>query len=336
MKPIKNENLTLKLKLKLNPVHTGKANNFFSKYDLVDLLGDTDKKTYLGNSRKRKCRFCNKKGKKAKFKKDAHVIPELLGAHNLLSYFECDECNHLFAKYESSFSNFLGVSRTMLQLKGKGNKVPKYKDNRIGLEVFLKDEIIKMITEEGEDDGITINKETKEFKITTKRPGYIPIHIPKILIKIGMCMLSEDKLKDYEHTRRFLIDTKNEAKFLNSNFLRIFGYHFPGPTKYRKPFVHLYTKREEAKFEPTFSHILLFFFGNYQLQIILPFNEKDKHLAGKEIKMPIAPLLLDNTYLEKFGEEQYLDLNLTSSQKKSNENHDLTFTFESYSEPEKE
>ena len=68
----------------------------------------------------------------------------------------------------------------------------------------------------------------------------------------------------------------------------------------------------------------------------MPFNEKDKHLAGKEIKMPIAPLLLDNTYLEKFGEEQYLDLNLTSSQKKSNENHDLTFTFESYSEPEKE
>ena len=63
--------------------------------------------------------------------------------------------------------------------------------------------------------------------------------------------------------------------------------------------------------------------------MILPFGKEDEHLQGKEIKLPIAPLFLDNARMEKFGQEKFIQLNLTSAEKKSGEDNNITFSFDS-------
>jgi hypothetical protein len=119
---------TTTLTLNLDENNLRKAQNFFSKYKLVSMLGDLEKKFTLGNKSDRVCRFCGKTEAGVKFISDAHIIPEFMGNHNLLSYFECDSCNSIFSKYENSFANFMRITRTISQVKGKNNKIPKYKD----------------------------------------------------------------------------------------------------------------------------------------------------------------------------------------------------------------
>lgn len=321
----------IKLNIKLNDNHLNKATNFFSKYVLVSMLGDSDKKIILGEKSPRKCRFCKRTKPEVKFKKDAHIIPEFMGSHNLLSYFECDECNSKFSKFEDSFSNFLGINRTISQIKGKGNKIPKYKDPRTGLEIEISDKGIQMISLEG-TDVFDIDEKEKSFVLKTKRPGYIPMHIPKLFIKIGFSMLLENELENFETTRKFLLDTENESQFENSNLLRIFGYFIPGPPKYDKPFVQLFQKKNLAEYNNLPLYQIIIYYSNYQFQLTLPFGKLDEHLQGKKVELPIAPLIIDNSYLEQYGSEKFLNLNLTSCEKKSNENSDITFSFERYEE----
>lgn len=321
------------LTLSLNENNLRKAQNFFSKYELVSMLGDTDQKFYLGDKENKKCRFCKEKEPNVTFSKVAHVIPEFMGNHNLLSYFECDDCNSMFSQYEDSLANFLGITRTISQIKGKKNKVPKYKDPRTGLEMTISDTGMQMTSIEG-TDVFDLDKENKSLTLKTKRPGYIPIRIPKAFIKIGFSMLREEELEDFEYTRKFLQDTEKEERFKDFNLLRVFGYFIPGPPKFNKPFIQLYQRKESTNGENIPKYQLILYYANYQFQMTLPFGKPDEYLQGQKVDLPIAPLLIDNSHLVEFGEEKFLNLNLTSSEKKSGEEHNITFSFDSFEEKE--
>ncbi|MGJ1488571.1 HNH endonuclease [Sphingobacterium spiritivorum] len=93
------------------------------------MLGDTIRKHYLGKqSTPKRCRFSNKTSDQFSFKMEAHIILQFMGNKNLLSNFECDDCNQKFSKYEDSFANFIGASRTIAQIPGQAkNKVPNLK-----------------------------------------------------------------------------------------------------------------------------------------------------------------------------------------------------------------
>lgn len=325
------EEKKISMTLNLNENNLNKAQNFFSKYDLASMLGDTDKKFFLGQKENKKCRFCKEKEPNVKFKKAAHVIPEFMGNHKLLSYFECDECNAKFSKYEDSLANFLGITRTISQIKGKKNKIPKYKDPRTGLEMTISDAGMQITTIEG-TDVFNFDKENKSLTLKTKRPGYIPIHIPKMLIKIGFSMLLDEELEDFEYTRKFLQDTEKKDKFKDFNLLRIFGYFIPGPPKFNKPFIQLFQKKESVGTESIPKYQLIIYYANYQFQITLPFGKPDEYLQGQKVDLPIAPLLIDNSHLVEFGQEKFLNLNLTSSEKKSGEAHDISFSFDSFTD----
>lgn len=326
-----NGSAKVSLTLSLNENNLRKAQNFFSKYQLVSMLGDTDEKYFLGSKESRKCRFCTKSIPEVTFIKEAHVIPEFMGSHKLLSYFECDTCNQKFSKYEDSLANFFGITRTISQIKGKKNKIPKYKDPRTGLEIIIEDKGILMTSIEG-TDVFDMDKENKSFTLKTKRPGYIPIHIPKMFIKIGFSMLLDEELGDFEYTRKFLQDTEKEYRFKDFNLLRIFGYFIPGPPVYNKPFVQLYKKIDAEVNNNIPQYQLLFYYASYQLQVTLPFGKPDEYLQGQKVDLPIAPLLVDNSRLVEFGEEKFLNLNLTSAEKKSGEEHNITFSFDNFEE----
>lgn len=323
------EKKTISLTLNLDELNRNRAEHFFSVYDFETIIGDSDKKFFLGEKKPRVCRFCKKNDMEVTFKMDAHVIPQFLGNKNLLSFFECDECNLLFSTYEDSFANFFGITRTFAQIKGQSKKVPKYKDKKTGLEVFLTDTGIQMTTIEG-NDPIIIDFENKSLEITTERPTYIPIHIPKTLIKIGLSMLRPEDVDDYDYARKFVLQTDKDIHFNKSNMLRILGYFIPGPPKFPKPFVQLYKKKTDKSDLLCPTRQLIIYYANYCFQIILPFAKSDEWLQGKKMDIPIFPLLTDNSHFEEFGEYQILNFDLTSNEKKKGEEHKINFSFDSY------
>jgi hypothetical protein len=321
------ENKTENLSIVVDESNAEKTRHFLDIYEMETIIGDSDNKFYLGTKEPRICRFCKKNEKEVTFKMDAHVMPQFMGNRNLLSYFECDECNSLFSNYEDSFANFLGITRTFAQIKGQSRKVPKFKDPRTGIEVYLSDTGIQLTTVEGKD-SIKIDEEGKSLEITTTRPTYIPIHIPKVLIKIGLSMLPDSAVEDYDLTRKFILQSDKDINFNNSNMLRIFGYFIPGPPKFPTPFAQLYRKKTEKAELLCPSRQLILFYANYYFQMVLPFADSDKNLQGKQINVPLFPLLVDKSYMDKYGDYRRLNLNLTSNQKKKGEEHKITFSFE--------
>lgn len=319
---------SITLTLQLDELNRDRAQHFMSIYDFETIIGDSDKKFFLGTKDPRACRFCTRTDSEVTFKSDAHVMPQFMGNKNLLSYFECDECNSLFSSYEDSFAKFFGISRTFAQIKGQTKKVPKFKDPKTGLEVFLADTGIQMTMIEGKDP-IKIDPENKSLEITTERPAYIPIHIPKTLIKMGISMLPEADVKDYEYARKFIMQSDKDIHFKDSNMIRILGYFIPGPPKFPKPFVQLYKKKSEKSDLLCPSRQVVLYYANYCFQIMMPFAGSDKWLQGKQINNPVFPLLIDKSHFDSFGPYQKLNLNLTSNEKKKGEEHKLSFSYDS-------
>src|SRR6478736_2593665 len=80
--------------------------------DEVLLHANATRTTFLGEKTNKVCRFCKRNSNETTFKMDAHVFPEFMGNRHLLSHFECDQCNVLFSRYETSFSNFFQINHT--------------------------------------------------------------------------------------------------------------------------------------------------------------------------------------------------------------------------------
>lgn len=123
----------------------------------------------------------------------------------------------------------------------------------------------------------------------------------------------------------------NEAVKDNPLF-HVYGYFMPGPTYYKTPSVLLYTKQSEQQPFPAPQKQLVFQYANYVLQIPLIGNQ-DQWLNGQPMQSPLHPLMVDAAYFEKYGNSQTLDLNLTSSEKKKDEPHVITFSIDSVIRP---
>jgi HNH endonuclease len=309
--------------LNLDPLNREKDQLFFDVYELEEtIFGDVGKKIYLGTKLPRVCRFCKRTNAEVTFKKYAHVLSQFLGNRNLLSYFECDECNELFGIYEQSFASYFGGLITFAGIKGKSRKVPKYGDDKTGLEVSF-GETFTQITIPAGNGQVEIDQENKSIIISTGR-SYVPIHIPKILIKIGLCMLQPEDVDDYDRARKFILDSAMDSRFDGSEMLRVSSYFIPGPFTFSKPFAELYKKkRKQSKHFPLRQVILCF--ANVCLQITLPFAKSEQHRVAKETMIPY-PLGSDNPYFELFGKYQTLNLDLTSHKKEKVElTHGFSF-----------
>jgi hypothetical protein len=112
---------------KLTDKHEEEFKKFTGDYLVDGLHFHPNKKPKLKKRKDRVCRFCNKKEPEVSFKKEAHMVPELMGNRNLVSDYECDKCNDLFSIYEDALAKFLGIARTLSSSKGKEG-IPTFKN----------------------------------------------------------------------------------------------------------------------------------------------------------------------------------------------------------------
>jgi len=129
MSPIDFDQRVMGLPLGVDRLKQARA--FLDQYELQEIIGSAKKLTILGNATQQRCRFC-KLMTPVTFNNVAHIIPDFMGNRYVSSNFECDACNSLFSRYESSLANFLGLSRTVSQIPGKAGKIPSYEDYKLG------------------------------------------------------------------------------------------------------------------------------------------------------------------------------------------------------------
>src|SRR5690606_4899505 len=164
--------------LYLHHEEKNEASAFFEKYNVTN-HGTTNIRPHsikLQPRKARKCRFCGRSYPETTFKNAAHSIPHFLGNRYLLNDFECDKCNDIFSKYETSLGDYLLLKRVFNGTKGKRG-IPK-------VESFDKTEIIS------NDDGIisVVGKNLNSSKngiINKSKTTYIPIHIYKTFVKLA-------------------------------------------------------------------------------------------------------------------------------------------------------
>jgi hypothetical protein len=318
----------MKKQIQLDEFNSNKVKNFLKFYQFENEIFDTGKKLYLGNKKNKICRFCNKKSPEVKFRKEAHVIPEFLGNKNILSYFECDNCNgEIFTKYEDSFASFIGATRTFSQIKGKKGKVPKHIEKKTGLEILSNEKGLEIKTLQGLDTTI-LNPDNKTLTIKTIKQSYVPLFVMKSLIKIGLCLVKDEELNNFLFSKKLLLSNKIDGSVNNSDMFRLFMYFIPGPTYYLKPSAYLYTRINNKLLVP--EKIIILTFGNHQYQIFLPNSNNDKYLKGKQINVPIFPLIIDNSYFDKYGKYQFFSLNMSSNKLKKEEEHNINLHFDSF------
>lgn len=303
--------MKIKLNFKLDELNLKRAKHFFDIYEPVRAIHDMPRRFFLGNKEPRKCRFCNgTKEKGAKFSKDAHVISHFMGNKNLLSYFECNECNEKFNPYENSFANFIGVNRTFLGVKSQtSKKIPKHKDLKERIDVFANNKEIYIDVQENKFKNY-LDEETKTLNIPTQTQPFIPIHIPKLITKIGLSILEENELSDYKEALDFLIQEKEkDILFENNKFLNVPMCFINGFIEAR-PIALLFNKKSDREHILAPQKQVVIKFGNFIFQMALPFGKRDRQLLEKEFKRPLFPL--DKSHIEEFGNSEYSLYNFSS------------------------
>jgi len=269
-------------------LNKGNSNLWNKVYQIeTTLLQKNHEKHYLGNSNYKKCRFCGKDSKETNFKMKAHIIPEFMGNKFCFSNYECDTCNQYFGTLEDSLFNFAGIHNVFSGVKGKKG-FPKYKGNKEGLTLFAKsNNEIKVQTINTKDSQSFIHdKKNERIIVDTNHHSYIPQNAFKALVKIGLCMLSDYELKNYNKTLDW-ITSENTNENKNNPFFNVFK-HVGGEKRFLKPWAILLKKRNIKEFKNIPHHTLLVFYGIIKYQLFLPFHI-DEELITSENKL-ILPI----------------------------------------------
>jgi hypothetical protein len=258
--------------------------SFIQDYDLLKVITMPERKpANLKKPNQRVCRFCGKDSSSVTFRKAAHIIPELLGNHHLISDFECDECNIKFGTtYEDHLANFLGIGRTLSGVRGK-EKSPKFKsaDKKMTAakeNIFGTEGAIVVTDTEGEGKGLTFNPVEGTGLIEVTKQPYKPIWVYKAFLKMALSCIDEPLMRRYTYILRFLMGDALDQQL--AKICNVRAYRSPLGHGYKEPFVMLFYKKDAGKRIP--SHLFALFFQNSVYEIFLPLNFNDQSLYNGE------------------------------------------------------
>lgn len=275
------------------------ANLFFESYNpKYYTICPSSKMKGLKLKPDRKCRFCGLSEPNTSFKETAHLIPEFLGNKYLISEFECDHCNKIFAQYENDFANFLGP---ILSLQGINGKVKDKKFKNPDKNVVIQKEKIwgdkdylTISRENVEDTSFEIDREKGKGSIRFIKHSYTPINVYKSLVKLALSCLPEEEVGFYELTKKFILTP--QLNDMIKGIQRVFVSQLPLGYGYNSPHTIIYEKKDSSLEIPT--HVFIIYFGNLIYQIQIPFHKNDlKFYDGRILNIKICPPLLPD---EKF------------------------------------
>lgn len=308
--------------------------SFFEYYEIENIVLHPDKKPKLKTKAERKCRFCNKSMPAVKFKKDAHLFPQLMGNRNIVTDFECDNCNSFFGKYENDLANFMGLSRTLSFLKGQDG-LPKFKNPDKNLIVGEEDETnnrrrINLLSVGLENDHFKIDQENKKLTINSVRHPFTPIKVFKVLLKIGYSLLPENELNDYQNLKKILMSNELDNKMYGNPFFRLLGFFSPG-APFPSPTIFCCKKREDKNDINCPSRTYIIYFQNNIYQFFMPYFKGDNWIfeESKTVNLLQMPPLLDKNWIAYSGKPSPYNIDLSSDLIKKNEPQNITMSFDS-------
>ncbi|MFO0881275.1 MAG: HNH endonuclease [Gemmataceae bacterium] len=285
-----------------------RAARFHKNYERVQLAPFVSKdKVFLGTKEPRICRYCGKTKPAARFSKDAHAAPALLGNNSTFTYYECDRCNEDFGEYlEDHLAKMLHGARTPLMMSSR-QSVPSYKTNRKLSRIDIENGQFK-ITQYVNDPMVLLDETSQGLAIDLETQPFIPLAVYKCLAKIGYSLLPDSELIHFTHTLHWIRErdhTLGAADFRQAFAHRIFC---PGPLPSRYGWAELFRRRHDAIRIPYMALVVTSM--NLTFQIYLPLCQKDAHLLGPPFLFPIYPAGINLGY--DYGEPQIKSMKLSS------------------------
>ncbi|MBS1522275.1 MAG: hypothetical protein JST50_14840 [Bacteroidetes bacterium] len=300
---------------------------FQSFYDNpVAMIAEEGIVNQLKAQAERTCRYCNKSEPETTFKKEAHIISQMLGKNDLLCDFECDACNQIFSKYESSFVNWLGITRTLIGTRGRRNKVPEYLSGTGNIQAKLNtimeaDGVIVSRTPDAHE-AINIDVDSGKTTIQYAKRAYIPLEVYKVLLKIAFAVLPTEDVADYAPVLRMLTA---EAHPDLCRFAHIMRFQLPLDQSVTSPYGILFTKRDPLAHCP--RHSFIFYYANQVYSFPLPFSIQDiRNGCYTNIKCYFPPPIFFDQPLS-FNHVNVDRLPMGSLEKVKGEREIITFEF---------
>lgn len=279
---------------------------------------------YIGTPQNRICRFCGKAKGTVTFKQKAHAIPEFLGNHRIISYEECDECNEFFAKtVEDNLAKILTLYNTVSAVRGK-NGVPTYKPRSEEFRIGYVEG--KGLDVRATKDFYQIDEECKTLRIESESKPYIPSEAWRCFVKMALSLMPYEKLKHFETLRKWLRYGDIASPPFGKDIFRVFFTFASTPVSYYE-MQHVFLERMDDS-KDIFYMMYAVAFKHFTFQIILPSDDKDRHLHGKKVdfKAPSSPFLFlrdRNMDLDK-ARSSWLDF---SGTEKIKEKQSVEFSF---------
>lgn len=299
--------------------------DFWKKYELL-----SSSKNYVPTKIKsRVCRYCDKTDKETTFTQDTHLLPELIGKNNILTFDECDICNKLFSDYESSFSIFIRPYITLLGVKGK-KRIPAFQSRTVDGNEETR---TTLKHKEGNQkelhiqtlDDYTINTDTKTFDIIFRKPPFIPLKIYKSLLKIGLSLLPTEFDNANKQSFAWLTNRQEHLEFIHLAFITTLKRKY-----FATPSADLYRAKKIVKGKSEYpEHILILCFANQIIQIFLPFSDELKkvHNGKRTLSLDLFPAFaIDKIETPQTVQIKYYDLGVATS---VTENHQISFSYQS-------
>lgn len=302
--------------------HKERAEKFKEHYELISEISSEHDIVNFVPKENRICYFCKEKFPIAKFTKDAHLIPELLGNRKLVYYNECDICNGMFSKYENDLANFLGLDLTLNFVEGKkkkgGNRVPKFKGDVLNVTPTktINHEIISFDRLDFQNNIFRIADNNTGLFIDYQRKPYVPINVYKLLVKIALTMLPQTHYNDYEFARNYL---KLNDNCPYGGFEYLSFYKMPITFTYGCPKIMLFERKSNKK--NVFRNMFILFFQNTMCQGHIPFSWSDRQLISSgTLEMVWSPAIFGSNDENHIGSFVYEDcVNLSKRDKIYNE-----------------
>jgi hypothetical protein len=280
-------------------------------YDIIGswMVRPNDKVMLGGNVPKesRVCRFCKKSHPEVSFSKDAHAVPESLGNKSILSAYECDPCNEKFGQgIENDLGNWSKPMRTLMRIRGKSGVPTLKKGSSGGWRVEYDNTSGLQITAYEDEPIFEIDEAAKSVVFTLRRDPYTPVAVHKALVKIGLTLLPEQEVPNFQHAIQWVCSDDRRPFMRGVPILRAFQ---PGPMPNDLLVASVF--RRKAEVENVLYAFLVLAFGNEMYQVFLPSPERDSRMPSGTVSFTGFPM--PSGLVSAYGPPLYESLTLDGS-----------------------